>query len=162
MVFIETGKRNKGTIIEKKKFKKLQAIIEEWINSNIEEPQTDKKEENETNDAKKLMRQNINSLNRIPFKALISDFCKEINCEVSEEHIQLFIKCRNKLVHTGNFYCRTANSEEKEKYPQLKNELSEYYFLVNFISKLILKIFGYNGIYLDWGYTEGPISRELL
>ena len=161
MVSIETDKRNKEPIIEKEKFKNLKVAIEEWINSNIEKPKTDKNEENEANNAKKWMLENVNSLNRKPFKALITDFCKEIKCEVDEDQIQLFVKCRNKLVHTGNFYCRTANSGEKEKYPQLKNELSEYHFLVNFISILILKLFGYNGIYFDWSGIEGPIRKEL-
>ncbi|WP_048178899.1 hypothetical protein [Methanosarcina siciliae] len=143
---------NKENILTDEKFEELKKLIEEYLESEVEE------------EKRNLIYKNLKAINTIrrSFNALISDFCKEINCEVSEDQIKLFVKCRNKLVHTGNFYCRFATPKDKEKYPQLKDELSEYSFLVDFINKLILKLYGYRGFYLDWSSTEGPISKELL
>lgn len=153
-IFINMTKKDEmgeEKILTNREFKELRKSIQECIESKVEE-----KEKID------LICENITALNRKPFKTLISDFCREINYEISEDQIQLFIKCRNKLVHTGNFYCRFATSKDKEKYPQLKDEVSEYRFLVDFINKLILKLYGYKGFYLDWSSTEGPISKELL
>jgi len=153
-IFIGVAKKdgiNKENILTNEKFKELKKSIKRCIQS-----KDDEKEK------RILMYENLETMNRTPFKALISDFCKEINCEISEDQIQLFIKCRNKLVHTGNFYCRYATSKYKERYPQLKDETSEYLFLVNFINKLLLKSYGYRGFYLDWSSIEGPIRKELL
>lgn len=152
-IFINTAKKDgisKEKILTNKKFEELRKSIQECIESKVEG-----KEKID------LICENITALNRKPFKTLISDFCREINCEISEDQIQLFIKCRNKLVHTGNFYCRSA-TKDKERYPQLKDELSEYCFLVDFINKLLLKSYGYRGFYIDWSSAEGPIRKELL
>jgi hypothetical protein len=153
-IFIKIAEKdgiNKENILTNKKFKELKKSIKECIDSRVEEEEK-----------RNLMNENVTSINRKPFKVLISDFCKEINYEVNEDQIQIFVKCRDKLVHTGNFYCRSATSNDKEKYPQLKDEPSEYRFLVNFINKLLLKSYGYRGFYLDWSSIEGPIRKELL
>ncbi len=153
-IFIRTTKKdgiNKENILAEEKFEELEKSIKKYIKSKVKEKEK-----------RALMYENLEAINRRPFKALISDFCKEINFEVSEDQVQLFIKCRNKLVHTGNFYCRYATPKDKERYPQLKDELSEYRFLVDFINKLILELYGYRGFYLDWSSTEGPIHKELL
>jgi hypothetical protein len=142
---------NKEHILTDEKFEELKRSIRRCIKLMVKEKEK-----------RILIYENLEAINRIPFKALILDFYKEINFEVSGDQIQFFIKCRNKLVHTGNFYCRYAAPEIKERYPQLKDELSEYLFLVNFINKLLLKSYGYRGFYLDWSYTEAPIRRELL
>lgn len=142
---------NKENILTDEKFEELKKLIEGYLESKVEEEE------------RNLIYKNLKAINTIrrPLNALISDFCKEINCEINEDQIKLFVKCRNKLVHTGNFYCRFATPKEKEKYPQLKDELSEYSFLVDFINKLILRLYGYRGFYLDWSSIEGPISKKL-
>lgn len=153
-IFINMTKKdeiNNENILDKEKFKELERSIKTCIKLKVEEKEK-----------RALMYKNLEAINRRPFEILISDFCKEINYEVSEDQIKLFVKCRNKLVHTGNFYCRCADSKEKETYPQLKDELSEYSFLVDFINKLLLKSYGYRGFYIDWSSAEGPIRKELL
>jgi hypothetical protein len=152
-IFIKTAKKdgiNKENILAEEKFEELEKSIKKCIKCKVKEKEK-----------RALIYENLEAINREPFKTLISDFCKEINFEVSEDQIQLFIKCRNKLVHTGNFYCRSA-TKDKERYPQLKDELSEYRFLIDFINKLLLKSYGYRGFYLDWSSTEGPIRKEIL
>ncbi|AKB52767.1 hypothetical protein MSBRW_3514 [Methanosarcina barkeri str. Wiesmoor] len=151
--FIRTAEKdgiNKENILTEEKFKELEKSIKKCIKFEVKEKEK-----------RALMYKNLKSINRRPFNTLISDFCKEINFEVNEDQVQLFVKCRNKLVHTGNFYCRYA-TEDKERYPQLKDELSEYRFLVDFINKLLLKSYGYKGFYLDWSSTEGPVCKELV
>lgn len=153
-IFINMTKKdeiNNENILDEVKFEELERSIKKCIKLKVKEKEK-----------RALMYKNLEAINRRPFETLISDFCKEINFEVSKDQVQLFIKCRNKLVHTGNFYCRCAGSKEKERYPQLKDELSEYRFLVDFINKLLLKSYGYRGFYIDWSSAEGPISKELL
>lgn len=152
-IFVRTAEKNginKEKILTEEKFEELEKSIKKCIKFEVKEKEK-----------RALMYKNLKAINRRAFSTLISDFCKEINFDVNEDQVQLFVKCRNQLVHTGNFYCRYA-TEDKERYPQLKDELSEYRFLVDFINKLLLKSYGYRGFYLDWSSTEGPVCKELL
>lgn len=91
----------------------------------------------------------IESLNRKSFRAILNKLCKEIKFEAGEE-LELFVKCRNSLIHTGCFYCSRATEKEKCKYPALASKKDEWLFLTNFVDRIFLKLLGYTGPYIDY------------
>ena len=95
-----------------------------------------------------------------PFKSLIEDLCKSINLSVSKQEIELFVTCRNSLIHEGEFYCKTATPEQKNRCKPLNTETEEYLFLVNFLDRVFLKVLGYSGPYIDWRVPGNPIHRD--
>lgn len=84
------------------------------------------------------------------FREFITKLCKKLNVGISESEINLFYESRNSLIHEGEFYCKTATDEKKKKIPPLPTPVDEYFFLINFVDKIFIKLLGYNGIYLDW------------
>ena len=62
-------------------------------------------------------------------------FGMNFNIAYTEEELD-FIKIRDKIVHTG-------------KFPKNKSPLEEYHNVINFIDRIILKILGYTGEYLN-------------
>lgn len=90
----------------------------------------------------------IQELNRSSFRSVLEQICMMVNLQVDEKDMDLVIRSRNSLVHTGYFIFETLSSEEKEQY-KLKMVWDEYLFLVAFLDKLILKLLGYSGKYFD-------------
>ena len=102
----------------------------------------------------------IKSLNRRSFRYVMDSLCKNIGLEVEQNDLALFVECRNKLVHSGQFYCAAATKEEREKCPPLPSKTHEYFFLVNFLDRIFLKLLGYNGVYIDWHVPGEPTRKE--
>lgn len=69
------------------------------------------------------------------FKNRVVSILKEFNIQYKEQELD-FIKTRDKIIHTGRF-------------PANKSPLEEYHKLINFIDRILLKILGYNGSYLN-------------
>jgi hypothetical protein len=94
------------------------------------------------------------------FKSLIENLCNSINLSVSQKEIDLFVKCRNSLIHEGEFYCKTATPEQRKRCKPLNTQTEEYLFLVNFLDRVFLKLLGYSGPYIDWRVPGSPTRRE--
>jgi hypothetical protein len=90
----------------------------------------------------------LSCLNRISFRQAVKDLCRSIDFRPKED-LTLFICCRDSLVHTGKFYFETATDKQKAVCKPLKERKYEYFFLVNFLDKIFLKLFNYSGIYLS-------------
>jgi hypothetical protein len=93
---------------------------------------------------------NVGGLNRKSFAQLLTGFLNFIGLTVPPQDLQLFIQCRNKLVHTGEFYSEAASTEEKKKCKPLPTPADEYYFMVNFLDRAFLKLLGYSDNYVDY------------
>jgi hypothetical protein len=104
----------------------------------------------------------IEGLNRRAFRYFIGKLCRQIGLKVEEKEIGLFVECRDKLVHRGRFYCEVATNEERKKYPPLPSKTDEYFFLVNFLDRIFLKLLGYSGIYIDWRVPERSDRSQLV
>jgi hypothetical protein len=89
------------------------------------------------------------SLNRQSFRDILEKLFEEIKLLPNLGEIKLFIACRNKLVHTGDFYCNAATPEERAICAPLASPVEEYFFLVNFLDRIFLKLLGYSGEYLN-------------
>ena len=94
------------------------------------------------------------------FKSLIENLCNSINLSVSKQEIGLFVKCRNSLMHEGEFFCTTAKPKQRKRFNALGTQTEEYLFLVNFLDRVFLKLLGYSGPYIDWKIPGNPIHRD--
>jgi hypothetical protein len=94
------------------------------------------------------------------FKSLIENLCNFLNLSVSKQEIDLFVECRNCLIHEGEFYCKTATPKQRKRCKPLNTQTEEYLFLVNFLDRVFLKLLGYSGPYIDWSNPGNPIRCE--
>lgn len=105
--------------------------------------------------------QKVASLNRRSFRALLTHLLRYIDLKLSTKEMSLLLASRNKLVHTGYFYCQVATAAERRQCPPLSSAVEEYCFLTNTLDRIYLKLFGYSGTYIDWS-TPGVPTRANL
>lgn len=94
------------------------------------------------------------------FRSIIENLCDFINLQIDPQEINLFVECRNSLIHEGKFYCETATPKKRNRCKPLNIKPEEYLFLVNFLDKVFLKLLGYSGPYIDWRIPGNPIHRD--
>lgn len=94
----------------------------------------------------------INQLNRRSFRSIFNEIIKHFDINISPDEITLFIKCRDSLVHRGNFYCKTCRPDERKVCEPLLSYRSEYFFMVNILDRIFLRILGHDDkmIKVDW------------
>lgn len=103
----------------------------------------------------------LSGLNRRSFADLLKEFLRYIKLDVNPADLQLFIQCRNKLVHTGEFHSR-ASSAERKRYASVRTPVEEYYFMVSFLDRIFLRLFGYNGNYVDYRTITTGLEKAKL
>ncbi|MCX6345309.1 MAG: hypothetical protein NT018_09600 [Armatimonadetes bacterium] len=105
---------------------------------------------------------NIEGLNRKPFRDLIVHLFNEVGLIVSENDITRFVNNRNSLIHTGNFFCNGDNPAGIKEYKETQNlAIYEFFFLLNFLDKIFLRMLGYSGKYWSWRDPGNPSLQEL-
>jgi hypothetical protein len=123
---------NEGNILPEKVFDKKRKVIQ----SDLERTFIDMSSV-DGNEMKEIIGK-IPELNRKAFKSILCSMFSRIGLTVDEEEIRKIIKIRNSLVHTGKF------AEIPDFAP-----VQQYYFLINVLDKIILKIVSYRGPILD-------------
>lgn len=108
-----------------------------------------------------LVYSKIRELKRRPFRNLIEEIISPegIDLPLSGEELKLLVKCRNALVHHGDFYCNIANNDDRKKCPPKSTPADEYFFVTNVLDRMILKMLGYQGAYIDCSHS---FSRKIL
>lgn len=103
----------------------------------------------------------IRGINRRSFRSILTKLFREIDLSVRNDDLRLFITCRDSLVHCGQFYYTTASQEQRDECPTLNGIVEEYLFLMHFLDRTFLKLFGYTGRYEDWSTAavDGPTTR---
>jgi hypothetical protein len=105
----------------------------------------------------------LRGFNRRSFADLLGDFFNSIGLRPTTREVQLFIQCRNKLVHAGEFYSVAATTEERARCEPLSSPREEYYFMVNFLDQIFLRILGYSGQYVDYRtLIPGPLGKGVV
>jgi hypothetical protein len=92
----------------------------------------------------------VRGLNRAAFRGILKALCRHASLTVPSKEIELFILCRDYLVHTGQFDCQGGTAEEWANVPPAATPLEEFCFLISFLDRVFLKLFGYSGDYFDW------------
>jgi len=102
----------------------------------------------------------LRGLNRRGFSSILRKLLRYIGLR-SARDLDLFVKCRNTLVHQGTFYTTIADPSEKELYPVLQSKAHEYRFILHFVDVIFLRLLDYHGPYIDWSRPEGPQTAQL-
>lgn len=103
---------------------------------------------------------NIIGLNRRPFRYVLLKLCKSLNLNLSPD-TDLFIACRNSLVHQGRFYSKSATPTERARLAPLPTPRDEYFLLVHVMDRIYLKLIGYSGPYTNWRKPGNEIDDAL-
>lgn len=108
-----------------------------------------------------LVYSKIRELKRRPFRDLIEEIISPegIDLPLSSEELKLFVKCRNALVHHGDFYCNVANDDDRKKCLPKPAAIDEYFFVTNILDRMFLKMLGYQGAYIDCSHN---FSRRMV
>jgi hypothetical protein len=96
----------------------------------------------------------IRELNRRSFQSVVERMLEVLDLHVSEGELKLFIRSRNSLVHRGQFYCHSADVEDRADYPPKERPYEEYEFLIEVLDRLFLRLLGFEGAYVDWRGRE--------
>lgn len=141
-------------ILDDDDFKSIKHKLEQFLRSEL-------KKMNIGQTQRKAIYEKLSELNRWPFEDVLTDFFIGIGLHVEERDLQRFIKSRNSLVHEGRFYYETAKSDDQKKEDAFNSITEEYYFLVNFLDKVFLKLLGYSGLYRDCSSSNNDLRSEL-
>jgi len=106
--------------------------------------------------------QNLNGVNRTSFGYILSQFCEQIHLEIETEDYRSLMASRNKLVHEGRFYFDCATPEERERFNPYSSRAEEYFFLVNFLDKVFLRLFDYRGLYINCRFPENITRKDRI
>lgn len=134
-------------IIPDEKFEKLKPALIKALDAVLKDNPDVTHEQRSTFTDKKRMR----NLNRRSFRYALTRLFKEIEFNPNGREVELFIECRNKLVHAADFYCNAATPTERAECPPLADPVEEYYFIVNFLDRIFLKLLGHSGEYIHIG-----------
>src|SRR5262249_11540556 len=103
----------------------------------------------------------VTSFQRGTFRQAIEEIHKLLGLTaISDDQRKLFVKCRNSLVHQGQFYCQSAEPQDRTgPVPPLSGKKEEYCWLLHFVDRMFLRLVGYDGPYIDW-QTPGQSARR--
>ena len=108
-----------------------------------------------------LVYSKIGELRRTPFKAILKEMFEAIGFRPTQEEVTLFVKCRDSLIHVGEFYA--ASDEEQRRFYKSdvtldhiracksanQRNIAQYFFIKNFVARIVLKLLGYGGVHRD-------------
>lgn len=81
-------------------------------------------------------------LNRKSFRADIVATFRLLGIQESQRNIELFVSCRNKIIHEGRFRCQAESESVASETDAPKKPSEEYLFLASFVDRAILQVFG--------------------
>ena len=88
----------------------------------------------------------VPALNRESFSEIFHRLIANIGSTLTNDDVAWFIRCRDTLLHTGDFY---SADESRILGAPFNDRISEYFWLSHVLERIILRIFGYSGAYLD-------------
>lgn len=134
-------------ILDESEFRELRIELQRLIKSKILQDSQMKKRRD-------LVYSKILELKRRSFRDMVRKIISpgHISLSLSDDELELFVRCRNALVHKGDFYCNTADDRDRETCPAKQAASDEYFFLVSVLDRMFLKILEYRGMYRDCGH----------
>lgn len=155
-VFLEIpGSPAKEFVLDENEFERLTQSISDAVSNILEQRGV------ENNDRQAICSLGkIEGLNRRSFRYVVDKLCKHIGLDVEEKAIGLFVASRDSLVHSGLFYCENLKEQKRNGTPPLPSVHDEYFFLVNCLDRIFLKLLGYGDAYIDWRLPGKPCRSE--
>jgi len=95
--------------------------------------------------------------NHPTFRECIDHVQKLLRIRIERNNVTTFINARNRLIHEATFLHLAQPNRELP----FSNHAEEYFWLVSFVDRFVLRLIGYRGPYLDRAsHEEGLISAE--
>lgn len=154
-VFLKRPESPSESIVDEERFETLIPTIQRCVGDALNGANISKPDIDAICNKNKIL-----GLNRRSFGSALRKLCKEIRLKAGTE-INLFIACRDSLVHKGDFYCNTATEEQRNECRPLPSSVDEFFFLINFLDRVFLKLFVYEGQYIDWRSPRHPNKAQL-
>jgi hypothetical protein len=133
-------------VIDRQTFLTVHAkAIENFVQDALKRANIGKRQRQQIADANK-----IRGLNRRSFFGILSDMCKRIDLPVDRKERQRVVASRNSLVHNGRFYCEIATAEDRKACAPLASPEDEFFYLVDFVDRFMLRLLGYTGAYINY------------
>jgi hypothetical protein len=98
------------------------------------------------------MANKVNDLLRPPFHDLIQELCGVLSIAVPADDVACFVRARNELVHEARFVSQRAAVPEDWPFTTPRQE---YFWMLRFVDRLVLRTLGYRGAFLDRSTQDG-------
>ena len=96
------------------------------------------------------LRGKLRGLNRRSLNQVVRHLASDIGVQLNSQERRMFVASRNTLIHQGQFYCNAVEAGEVERTCTPKDSpVEEYFFIVNILDRVFLKLLGYSGPYFD-------------
>lgn len=109
-----------------------------------------------TSTQRSIIYSNLGGLNRTTFKEQLRELLAALGLDYCDNDLNRFVASRNRLVHEGRFYCEKASDQDKVRILPFDSPSKEWFWLLHFVDRIILKASGYSGPYLNWSTPEDP------
>ncbi len=109
-----------------------------------------------TQTERSIIYSNLGGLNRKRFKQQLRELLDALGLDYCDNDLSRFVASRNKLVHEGRFYCEMASNQERTRIIPFDSPSIEWFWLLHFVDRIILKASGYRGPCLNWSTPEDP------
>jgi hypothetical protein len=101
-------------------------------------------------DANEILKDHrILEMNRQTFRHSLKKMATFLELNLHKE-MSRCINIRNALVHSGDF-----------ETPSQMTKLEQYLFMVNILDRMLLRLVGYRGPYIDWSKPNHPIPSQI-
>lgn len=91
----------------------------------------------------------LRGLNRESFSRILKQLANDVGLRLTGRERQDFITSRNSLVHRGQFSASGTQG------------VREYFFMLNILDRIFLKLVGYSGAYVDYRSPDAPETAYL-
>jgi hypothetical protein len=152
----------KDSLMPEKKFTKIRkrSEIKNLLRALESEIRTAMQEVGESekvvDEAVKEVSGKLGEMNRRTFQTVIAKVLDMLDVSCSEEDIIAMKNSRNSLVHKGEFYSSRLPPIKRQNHPAYKSVQHEYFFLLNLLDRIFLKLLGYGDRYINRRMPEEP------
>lgn len=96
------------------------------------------------------LRGKLQGINRRSLNQVVKHLASDIGVHLNSKERRMFVASRNALIHQGQFYCNGVEAGEVERTcTPTDSPVEEYFFMVNILDRIFLKLLGYSGPYFD-------------
>jgi hypothetical protein len=111
------------------------------------------KQECFNSEIRKTVSEILGELSRPRLRPLVMFMLRRLRLIENETSINAVVAIRNSLVHTGRFL--STSNPDKARQLEIIDAENEYYVLQGFVDRLMLRLVGYSGLYIDYSKRCG-------
>lgn len=106
--------------------------------------------------------QKIGDINRRDFREILAAICRYVQLDAVDD-LGPFVRSRNRLIHTGHFVTEGTAAYDRELADARgwSKPMAEYFFMVDLIDRILLRLFEYEGLYVDISTWPSMVGKSL-